>query len=114
MALGKTKAQLLSQISSYELSEWMVYEQVEPFGDRRGDFQAALICMTLANRLRNKDEQPFKMQDFLLDFERARAEQTMEEQIAFAHMMTIALGGKDRRGAQTYEYPSEAAGGPGG
>lgn len=91
----------------------MAYEQVEPFGDRRGDIQAALICTVLANLWRDEKQQPYTLKNFLLEFEQVRAEQTMEEQIAFARMLTIALGGKDLRGKRNHEHVAETASGPG-
>lgn len=49
--------------------EGMAYEQIEPFGDRRGDIQAALICQILANIHRSEKRQPYKLSTFLPDWE---------------------------------------------
>lgn len=51
--------------------EWMQYAKVEPFGERRADFRAALIACVIANTSRDpkKRPRPFEVEDFLLDFE---------------------------------------------
>ena len=36
-------------MTSYELSEWMAYSSLEPFGEIREDYRAGLICATIAN-----------------------------------------------------------------
>jgi hypothetical protein len=50
--------------------EWMEFEQQEPFGDRRRDWQAASICTTIANMtaIGMRSETRFKVSDFMLDF----------------------------------------------
>jgi len=36
-------------MSSHELTEWKVYEVVEPFGEARADLRAGIIAATVAN-----------------------------------------------------------------
>jgi hypothetical protein len=50
-------------MSSRELSEWAVYEGIEPFGERRADYRAASICQIIAAAQGAKDT---KLEDFLL------------------------------------------------
>lgn len=50
-------------MSSREVSEWQVYETIEPFGERRADYRAASICQTIALVNGAKDA---KLEDFLL------------------------------------------------
>ena len=64
---------MLREIESAELSEWMAYERIEPFGQRRGDYQAAVIAQTVARCAGNKNT---KLEDFLLDFKPARPPQS--------------------------------------
>jgi len=66
-----TVNQLLSQISSRELSEWAAYYSIEPFGERREDLRAAMMACTIANAAggRGKNKPAFKLKDFLLNFE---------------------------------------------
>jgi hypothetical protein len=52
----------------------MAYDRyIEPIGDRRGDIQAALIAMLIANANRDtkRRAEPYELTDFLLDFDAA-------------------------------------------
>lgn len=42
-----TVAELGERMSGKEVGDWQVYEQVEPFGERRADYRAASICLVL-------------------------------------------------------------------
>lgn len=64
--------ELLSSTSSRELAEWMAYEQLEPFGEVRGDLRMARICLAIAQSGGAKD---VKLSDFMLDFTKAWREQ---------------------------------------
>ena len=58
-----TAAELGRRMSSREMSEWEVYEALEPFGERRADYRAASICYTIA--LAN-GAKSVELEDFLL------------------------------------------------
>jgi hypothetical protein len=60
-----TVRELLSKLGSDELSEWMAFYQLEPFGDFRADYRSALATSTFANAHRQKDSPPFKPEDFM-------------------------------------------------
>jgi hypothetical protein len=63
-----TRGELLARMPSRELTDWMVYAAVEPFGEERADYRAALVASVIANvnRDANKHPQPFPVEDFLL------------------------------------------------
>jgi hypothetical protein len=44
-----TVAQLDKTMTAKELTEWMVYYSIEPFGGAREDYRAALVSSVLAN-----------------------------------------------------------------
>ena len=44
-----TVRELENRMSSRELSEWMAYSSIEPFGEYREDYRAGLIAATIAN-----------------------------------------------------------------
>jgi len=58
-----TVAELGRRMSSREMSEWQVYEAIEPFGERRADYRAASLChiIAVANGAKNVE-----LKDFLL------------------------------------------------
>lgn len=64
LALGKTVAELEETMSSRELTEWIAYNAVQPFGDTRADLRSAIIASTVANCHRTSGT-PFKVADFM-------------------------------------------------
>lgn len=91
---------LLKQMPYAEFVDWLAYSRIEPFGDERSDWRAALQAYVVAetNRGRTKRKRPFRPKDFLLKFE-AKKEQGWKSQLAFVEMLNQAFGGKDERGA---------------
>lgn len=67
LGLGMTVSELLSRISSSELSEWLAYYSVEPFGSTNDEYLAALISSTVANTVRDEKRKsdPFSPTDFM-------------------------------------------------
>lgn len=86
-----TVGELLSRISSRELSEWIAYAQLEPFGEARADLRAGIVASTMANTARDpkKRKKPFEPEEFMPQFD--KEPQTLEEQKA--HMETLAALG---------------------
>ena len=98
--MGKTVEQLLSEISSRELTEWAAYAQLEPFGDERADLRAGIVASTVANFLRDakKRRKPYRAGDFMPHFgARRRESQTWQQQLHLIEMLNAALGGRDLR-----------------
>lgn len=58
----------LANISSRELSEWMAFDAVSPIGENRLDLLFAYLMAVTVNLHKSKDDQPAKVEDFLLDF----------------------------------------------
>jgi hypothetical protein len=71
-------------MSSREVSAWRAYEAIEPFGERRADYRAASVCLTiaLANGAKNVE-----LKDFLLSTNDAKPEPDVLS-------MAFALGAK--------------------
>jgi hypothetical protein len=98
-----TVAELLSRISSRELSEWQAYYAMEPFGGERDDLQAGLVASTIANVNRDpkKRKQAYTPQDFLPKFGGGGGGdkpgwKTMLERVK---MLNAAFGGTEGPGA---------------
>lgn len=51
----------------------MYYERLEPFGEERADLRSAQIAQLIAepNRDPKRRSQPFKLSDFMFDFDKA-------------------------------------------
>ena len=91
-----TVSELLNRISSREITEWMAFGQLEPFGAEAGYIGHAITASTVANVNRAKGQKAYKITDFMPAMGR-KEPQTPEEMIQFAEMYTIALGGQDLR-----------------
>ncbi len=65
LALGLPVRELLARMGSDELTEWMAFYQLEPFGDFRADLRSAIVASTLANAHRSKEGKPFTPEDFM-------------------------------------------------
>jgi hypothetical protein len=65
--LGKTFAQLLSEVSSQELCEWRAYAELEPFGERLADERHGIALSAMANLHRDpqRRREPYLPEDFI-------------------------------------------------
>jgi hypothetical protein len=68
-----TREELLAKTSSYELTEWMVYEAEEPFALPRFEVYMATVLAVLANMYRGASEPKAKVSDFLFFQKKAPA-----------------------------------------
>ncbi|MGW4641803.1 phage tail assembly protein T [Sphaerisporangium sp. NPDC004334] len=97
--LGMTVGRLLAEISSRELTEWMVYEKMTgPLGPVRGDYHAAQITTNLLNANRGKNKRALRMEDVLLRWD-ASEPVAPEELYAKARRINAVLGGADAQPA---------------
>lgn len=80
-------------MSSRELSEWATFFSLEPFGDMRGDIQAAIVAATIANVNRKQGSKPLNPTVFMPKFEQDRG-QSMAEQLAAVQQWHKRLGGQ--------------------
>lgn len=72
LSLGRTVAEIESDMSAKELLEWMAYDQIEPFGTVRDNFHAAIVAaMSLAPHTKDGKPPPLS-QFFYVDPETAR------------------------------------------
>lgn len=59
--------ELLERVSSRELSEWMAYASIEPFGEFQSEWRMARLASVIAepNRDEKKKSEPFTEKDFM-------------------------------------------------
>lgn len=62
-----TVAELLERMSSREFSEWMIYYEIEPFGEERADWRQAMTTSAVHNNFQAKAKTPkwTKPEDFM-------------------------------------------------
>lgn len=63
--------ELLARVGSDELTEWMAFYQLEPFGEVRADLRSGVVAATFANAHRTKDSRAFTPEDFMPFIERS-------------------------------------------
>lgn len=91
-----TRVELLNRISSREITEWMAFEQLEPFGAEAGYIGHAITASTVANVHRGSKQKVYEVSDFMPK-RKKKEPQSVEAMIQFAEMYTAALGGQDLR-----------------
>ena len=97
LALGRTVQELENTLSGRELTEWMIYDSINPIGEIRGDIRNACLMALLANINRDPKYPPFKADDFLISFEprQTKPRQSVEEQAQIIKSLSkIFEGGK--------------------
>jgi flagellar basal body rod protein FlgC len=95
--MGCTVEELLDRISSRELSEWMAFYQVEPWGTEPADMRAGIVASTIANVNRDpkKQRKPYHPSDFVVTWgAREKPEQTAEDQLRIIQMFQAAFAAK--------------------
>lgn len=65
LALHATQGELLDRLTSEELTEWMVYDAMEPIGQHRLDYGFGILSALVANVNRKKGGKPFRPIDFM-------------------------------------------------
>lgn len=82
----------MATMSSHEFTEWMAFAQLEPFGEERADFRAALIAMIVANANRDpkRKQAPYTIDDFMLF--REKDDRPQRTQAETAELVAQMLG----------------------
>jgi hypothetical protein len=91
------RAEMMARMSYEEFMEWMIFDSIEPFGDRRADIHIGIIRATLANLFARKNESSpvFQPEDMTPKFgpQPERPAQT-PEQMKMAMMMLMEASQK--------------------
>lgn len=75
LALGRTVSELEHSLSSSELTEWMSFFEIEPFGPMRDNLHAGQIAAMLFNVNRKKGSSPIGPGEFMYKDDYARREE---------------------------------------
>lgn len=60
-----TVRQLLASLDSAELTEWMAFDRLDPFGESRADLRAGIIASAAANHGYRDIKTPYQPGDFM-------------------------------------------------
>ena len=69
------------------MAEWEAYFMLEPLGEERQDIRFAQLCQLLGNIHRSKKQAKFKIEDFLLNFDKPK-----KKKQSVSDMKNILLG----------------------
>lgn len=102
MALGQPDVDgMLARMSSRQLTEWMIFYQLEPWGEKRADLRAGIVAATVANVHRGKKDKALKAEDFMPELpgdEEADADgPDWERLLERVRAINAAFGGQDLR-----------------
>lgn len=97
LALGMTVRELLARIDSGELSEWIAYYNIEPFGEERADYRQGITSWILANQWRDKSAAALKIMDFMPYSRPAQSPQQTPEDM-MRHMQMVSKHLRVKRG----------------
>lgn len=93
--MGRPVRELLYTIGSDELTDWMAYDRIQPFGDDRADLRVAILSALIANIHRPTkgagSNRTFKPRDFMPFLSRALKGKLLGEDLR------AALGHKVKR-----------------
>lgn len=77
--MGCSVREAQSRIDSREFTEWMLYEQIEPFGERADWIRHGHLMSAICNALRRKGARAAKPEDFMPRPDRGTRRQTAQE-----------------------------------
>ncbi len=60
-----TRGELEDRITSEELTDWMGYYRIEPFGDMRADLRMGILAATYINSKRGRGKRPISPSKFM-------------------------------------------------
>lgn len=92
-----TVGELLARVTSAELTEWLAFAEVEPFGEERADLRAGIVASTVAAGYVGKGKRAPGPQDFMPKFgrrEKAGGRPSPEELRAKWEKVVAAAFGK--------------------
>lgn len=83
-------------LTTREIVEWLLYEQIEPFGEWRADLRAGIVASTFVNLHRPRGRRALSPQEFMPRFGESRR-QSPEQLLAQVAQWNQLFGGKDLR-----------------
>lgn len=91
---------MLMGMTSVQITEWLAFAQVEPFGEWRADLRMATLAALIANVNRNDKArpEPYRPDDFMpnLDPVEVEPEERTADMLAQVKSITAMFGGTDK------------------
>lgn len=87
---------MLRSLTAKQFIEWEMYATIEPFSEKRADYRAASIVMSIVNANRRKKDKPITLEDAMLRFDAPdapqRGKQPWQQKKAIAQAIVMAYG----------------------
>lgn len=93
LALGRTVQELDNTLSSTELSYWIAYYSLHPFGSDRDNIHSAIISATIANVNRGKNQPAFNAEDFMIRNQHDKRKADTKSVLAFFNAHAVKKNG---------------------
>jgi len=93
LALGRTVQELDNTMTSTELSYWLAFYGLHPFGSERDNIHSAVIAATVANTSRSRSQPPYSAEDFMIKTQDEKRESDTQNVIAFLGAYAVADDG---------------------
>jgi len=87
--MGMPVGELLARMSSRELTEWMAFHELEPFGSEQDDLRTGVVASTMANLFRPKGSKALQPADMI---QRRSGEDTSQSDLQSAIMNIFKRG----------------------
>lgn len=81
-------------MDSRELSEWIAYDQLCPFGEERADLRMGILASTIANVNKSRKRKAYRPQDFMPKFRPESGPKSWQEIKAVCELLNAAFGGE--------------------
>ena len=97
--MGCTEEELGARITSAEMTNWIAFYQLEPWGCLADDQRAALICKVIADGLMQRsDGKPWEISDFMFDRYGLKQQKSNDagNLLEMARMITTVLQEQER------------------
>ena len=81
-------------MSSGEMTEWMAFDSIEPFGEQRADLRAGIIASTVANYSMNRPKSPVRPADFMPFIGKPSGPVLLKDPVEHGKLIAQSLFGK--------------------
>lgn len=84
---------MLRSLTAKQFRNWELYDEMEPFGEKRADYRTASIVQVIANVNRGTQTPAYKLEDFVLPFgdePSTKPKQSWQEQLKLLTVFSSA------------------------
>jgi hypothetical protein len=91
LALGMPVGRLLAEMPSSELTEWIAYAAIEPFGEQRADLRAGIVAAATVNSGFARPKEAVRASDFMPFIESRRGPIQLADPVEHGKLISQVL-----------------------